>query len=88
MSEINSNVGRSISDGPISSLLLEMMLHVMGNGFAVIWGYTQLLQRAVSTQAQAAFPPELDEWQQQHERWVGYLQTMQHSETLLDDFLA
>jgi len=88
MSETNSDMGRSIRDGPISSLLLEMILHVMGNGFAVIWGYTQLLQRAVSTQAQAAFPPELDVWQQQNERWVGYLQTMRHEETLLDDFLA
>ena len=88
MSEINSNVGRRISDGPISSLLLEMILHVMGNGFAVISGYTHLLQRAVSTQAQAAFPPELHVWQQQNERWLGYLQTMQHSETLLNDFLT
>jgi signal transduction histidine kinase len=88
MSEINSNMSRRISDGPISSLLLEMILHVMGNGFAVIWGYTHLLQRAVSTQAQAAFPPELDIWQQQNERWLSYLQTMRHEETLLNDFLA
>jgi signal transduction histidine kinase len=87
-SEINSNVGRRISDGPISSLLLEMILHEMGNGFAVISGYTHLLQRAVSTQAQAAFPPELDVWQQQNERWLFYLQTMRHREALMNDFLA
>ena len=88
MSEINSNMGRPIRDGPINSLLLEMILHEMGNGFAVISGYTQLLQRAVSRQAQAAFPPELDVWQQQHERCLGYLQIMQYRETLLNDFLA
>lgn len=88
MSDTNSNAGRPLHDGPISSLLLEMILHVMGNGFAVIWGYTQLLQRTVSTQAQAAFPPELDIWQQQHERWLFYLQTMRHEETLLNDFLT
>jgi signal transduction histidine kinase len=88
MSDINSNVGRRISDGPISSLLLEMILHEMGNGFAVISGYTHLLQRAVSTQAQAAFPPELHVWQQQNERLLFYLQAMRHRETLLNDFLA
>ena len=74
MSDINSDMGRPLRDGPISSLLLEMILHVMGNGFAVIGGYTHLLHGGVSTQAQAAFPPELDVWQQQHERWLGYLQ--------------
>ena len=88
MSEINSNMGRPLPDSPISSLLLEMILHVMGNGFAIIWGYSQLLQREISTQAQAAFPPELDVWQQQDERWLSYLQTMRYSETLLDEFLA
>src|SRR5258708_10599671 len=88
MSGINSNIGRPIRDGPINSLLLEMILHEMGNGFAVISGYTQLLQRAVSTQAQAAFPPELDVWQQQHERCLFYLQSMRQRERLINDFLT
>ncbi len=88
MSEINSITDRNINDGLINYPLLEMVIHVMGNGLATISGYTQLLQRAISTQAQEAFSPERAVWQQHHERWLRYIQTMRQSETLLNDFLA
>jgi hypothetical protein len=79
---------RNRSDGLIHYSLLEVVIHVMGNGLATISGYTQLLQRAISTQAQEAFSPEWEVWQQYNERWLRYVQTMRQSETLLNDFLS
>jgi len=88
MSEINRTMDSSISDNLAKYSLLGITIHVIGNQLAAISGYTQLLQRAVSIQAQEAFSPERDRWQLQKERWLRYLQIMRQSETLLNDFLA
>jgi hypothetical protein len=67
--------------------LLDAIIHVMGNGLAALSGYTQLLQKAISTQARGACAPEWEGWHQQHERWLSYVQIMREREILLNDFL-
>lgn len=87
MSETDRMVDRSADDGFTAYPLLDAIVHVMGNGLAAISGYTQLLQKAISAQAQFTLTPELDGWQRQNERWLAYLQIMHERGALLNDFL-
>ena len=83
-----SNVVKRISESPINSTLLTLILHELGNGLGVLSGYRQLLQRAISLQAQETALPEPDIWRHRNEQWLGYLHIMHDRETLLNDFLA
>jgi len=79
---------KRISEGPVNSMLLEMIHHELGNGLAVLSGYRYLLQRAISLQAQETAPPEPDVWRHRNEQWSRYLHIMHGRETLMKDFLA
>lgn len=83
-----SNLAKRISEGPINYALMKLINHELGNAQAVLSGYRHLLQRAISAQAQEAFPPAQDIWRHQNEQYSGYLRIMQERETLLQDFLA
>ncbi len=83
-----SNLAKRISEGPINYALLKLINHELGNGHAVLSGYRHLLQRAISAQAQEAFPPAQDIWRHQNEQCSGYLRLMQEREAFLYDFLA
>ena len=87
MSEIDNPLAGSGDAHFTASPLLDAIVHIMGNGLATLSGYTQLLQRAISTQALVVDAPELKEYQPQKERWLSYLQVMRERETLLNDFL-
>lgn len=87
MSETDSIVDRGTDNDFTAYPLLDAIVHVMGNGLAAIAGYTQLLQKAVSNQAQSLLTPEQDGWQRQNERCLAYLQIIRERGTLLNDFL-
>jgi signal transduction histidine kinase len=83
-----SDLVKRIREAPVNYALLKLIHHELGNGMAVLSGYRQLLQRAISTQAQEAFPPTQDVWQYRNEQWLGYLQTMQDREMRLNNLLV
>src|SRR5258708_27668907 len=62
MSEIDSSRATSVDADFTAYPLLDAIVHVMGNGLVTILGYTQLLQKAISTQEQVACSPELAGW--------------------------
>lgn len=88
MATSESDLVKSIREAPINYALLKLIHHEVGNGLAVLSGYRRLLQRAISTQTQEAFPPTWDVWQDRKEHWLGYLQTMHNREMRLKDLLV
>lgn len=88
MAASKSDLVKGIREAPINYALLKLIHHEVGNGLAVLSGYRRLLQRAISTQAQEAFPPTQDVWQYRNEQWLGYLQTMQDREMRLNNLLV
>ena len=88
MATRESDLVKRFREAPINYALLKLIHHELGNGLAVLSGYRQLLQRAISTQAQEAFPPTRDVWQYRNEQLLGYLQTMQGREMRLNNLLA
>ncbi|MBO0783525.1 MAG: HAMP domain-containing histidine kinase [Ktedonobacteraceae bacterium] len=87
MATSESDLVKRLREAPINYTLLKVLHHELGNGLAVLSGYRHLLQRAISTQAQEAFPPTRDAWQSRTEQWSGYLQTMQSREMRLNNLL-
>lgn len=77
-----------IRKAPINHGLIKLIQHELGNGLAVLSGYRQLLQRAISAPSQAASPLTQDGYRDRDERWSGYLRTMQDRETRLNRLLV
>jgi len=87
MATSESDLVKRIREAPINYALLKLIHHEFGNGLAVLSGYRQLLQRAISARAQEPFPPTRDVWQERNERELGYLRTMQDREMRLQNLL-
>lgn len=83
-----SDLVKRIREAPINYALLKLIHHEVGNGLAVLSGYRHLLQHAISTQAQEAFPPTQEVWHSRSEQWLGYVQTMQDRERRLKNLLV
>jgi len=88
MATSESDLVKRIREAPINYTLLKLLHHEFGNGLAVLSGYRQLLQRAISAQAQEAFLPTRDVWQERNERELGYVRTMQEREMRLHHLLV
>lgn len=78
---------KRIREGPVNYALLKLIHHEVGNDLAVLSGYRQLLQHAILTQAQEAFPLTRDTWQDWNDHLLGYLQTMHDREMRLSNLL-
>lgn len=76
-----------IREAPINYALLKLVHHEVGNGLAVLSGYRQMLQQAISAQDQKSFPPTRDAWQDQNMRELGYLRAMHDREIRLNNLL-
>lgn len=87
MATSESDLVKRIGEAPINYGLLKLIHHEVGNGLAVLSGYRQLLQQALSKQAPEAFSSTQDSWQSLKKRWSGYLQTMQDREVRLNALL-
>jgi light-regulated signal transduction histidine kinase (bacteriophytochrome) len=88
MPKLKATTCKELKDNLANYSLLEIIHHVVGNGLAVITGYTQLLQRLVSPLEQQHMPLGPDRGKQHHEKGEFYLQTIAQGETQLNDFLA
>jgi hypothetical protein len=88
MATNESDLVKRVREAPINYTLLKLIHHILGNGLAVLSGYRHLLQHAISTQAQEAFPPTQDVWHYRNEQWLGYLQTMHDREIFLNTLLV
>ena len=88
MAPSESDLVKRIREAPINYTLLKLLHHEFGNGLAVLSGYRQLLQRAISARAQEAFLPTRDVWQERNERELGYVRTMHDREMRLQNLLV
>lgn len=88
MSKLNAATCKVLKDNLANYSLLEIIHHEVGNGLAVITGYTRLLQRTVPMSEQQCLPSEPEIEAQNREKEESYLQTISQRETQLNDFLT
>ena len=88
MSALKTPTCKVLKDNLANYSLLEIVHHEMGNGLAVVTGYTRLLQRLNVEQENQRSPGEADAGKQYREKRDDYLQTIAQRETQLNDFLA
>lgn len=88
MSELNSTTCKVLHDNLANYSLLEIIHHEIGNGLAVITGYTRFLQRLEFAYEQQCFCLKQDKKAQFHEKREFYLHAISQRETQLNDFLA
>ena len=72
----------------VNYTVLEIIHHEMGNGLAVISGYTQLLLKNMRSQEKELFQNNVEMAPYCNEKFLLYLQTMKDSEEYLNNFLA
>lgn len=87
MSELKNNTNALSVSNFDNYSLAEIMHHMIGNGLAVISGYTQLLLRDMAAQEKEAAPLDVERLAQRDEKWMSYLRTMKQSEEELNHFL-
>lgn len=67
--------------------VMEIIHHEMGNGLAVISGYTQLLLKSMACREKVFSRSDPEMVLHDNQKWLSYLQVMKESEEDLNDFL-
>ena len=88
MSELQTSTCKVLKDNFANYSLLEIVHHEMGNGLAVVTGYTQLLQRLDAEHENQILPEESVAGKQYREKRDGYLQVIAQREAQMNNFLA